>query len=101
MVDLERVGSLDQFVKAVANQPRKWQKNWDERTESSWLPWFRGEENADWSTALKPKLYRTKRNKYKLKEVLRQEQDLRLEFKRRGSQLAGEGKPPIIGNGTF
>jgi hypothetical protein len=55
------------------------------------LPWFRGEENADWSTALKPKLYRTKPNKYKLKEILRQEQDLRL--KRRGSQLAGEGKP--------
>ena len=54
------------------------------------MPWFRGEEDADWATALKPKLYRTK---HKLKEVLRQEQDLRLEFKRRGSQFEGEGKP--------
>ena len=39
---------------------------------------------------LRPKLYRTKHD---LVEVLRQEQDLRLEFKRRGSQLVGEGKP--------
>jgi hypothetical protein len=90
MVDLERVGSLDQFVETATAHARKWQKTWDRRTESSWLPWFRGEENSDWPTALKPKLYRTK---HKLKEVLRQEQDLRLEFKRRGSQLAGEGKP--------
>ena len=26
MTDIERVGSLDQFVKAVATQTRKWQK---------------------------------------------------------------------------
>jgi len=90
MVNLERVGSLDQFVKAVSAQTRLWQKKWDRRTESSWLPWFRGEESADWTTALNPKLYRTK---HKLKEVLRQEQDLRLEFRRRGSQFTGEGKP--------
>ena len=90
MVEIERVGSLDQFVKTVATQTQQWQKEWDRRTESAWLPWFRGEESAKWSTALKPKLYRTK---HKLKEVLRQEQDLRLEFRRRGSQLAGEGKP--------
>src|SRR5271165_1948883 len=90
MPDLERVESLDQFVKVVSARARKWQGMWDRRTESAWLPWFRGEEDAAWPTALKPKLYRTK---HKLKEVLRQEQDLRLEFKRRGSQLAGEGKP--------
>jgi hypothetical protein len=52
---------------------------WDRRTESAWLPWFRGEENADWPAALEPKLRRTK---HKLNEVLRQEQGLRLEFKR-------------------
>jgi len=90
MIDLERVASLDQYAKAVAAQARKWQKIWDRRTESAWLPWFRGEESSNWPTALKPKLYRTK---HKLKEVLRQEQDLRLEFRRRGSQFAGEGKP--------
>jgi hypothetical protein len=60
MNDLERVGSLDQFVKTVSNHARKWQKTWDPRTDSAWLPWFRGEESADWPTALKPKLYRTK-----------------------------------------
>jgi hypothetical protein len=90
MVDLERVATLDQFVKVVAARARKWQKNWDQRTASSWLPWFRGEESAKWPTSLKPKLYRTN---HRLKEVLRQEQDLRLEFRRRGSQFAGEGKP--------
>jgi hypothetical protein len=91
MIDLERVGSLHQFVELVSSQARKWQtKTWDRRTQSSWLPWFRGEEVANWPTALKPKLFRTK---YGLKDVLRQEQDLRLEFKRRGSQFIGEGKP--------
>ena len=90
MANLGRVETLDQFVKTVSALTRKWQGMWDPRKESAWLPWFRGEENADWPTALKPKIYRTK---HKLKEVLRQEQDLRLEFKRRGSQLAGESKP--------
>jgi len=90
MADLERVESLDQFVKVVSARARKWQKTLNRRTESAWLPWFRGEESADWPTALNPKLYRTK---HKLNEVLRQEQDLRLEFRRRGSQFAGEGKP--------
>jgi hypothetical protein len=90
MADLERVESLNQFVKVISARARKWQGMWDRRKESASLPWFRGEENADWPTALRPKLYRTK---HKLKEVLRQEQDLRLEFKRQGSQLAGEGKP--------
>jgi hypothetical protein len=90
MVDLETVESLDRFVKEVSAHAEKWQGMWDRRKHSSWLPWFRGEENADWTMALTPKLYRTK---HRLKEVLRQEQDLRLEFKRRGSQLAGEGKP--------
>ena len=92
MPDLERVESLDQFVRVVtANARRWWPKTAEKRrTKSSWLPWFRGEEISDWSTALRPKLYRTKHD---LIEVLRQEQDLRLEFKRRGSQLVGESKP--------
>ncbi len=90
MLELARIDSLDQFVKIFSARVATWQEMWDRRTESAWLPWFRGEENAEWPTALKPKLYRTS---HKLKEVLRQEQDLRLEFKRRGSQLIGESKP--------
>ena len=90
MVDAGRVGSVDEFVKVVCNLSGQWQKGTcDPRKDSVWLPWFRGEENADWGTALKPKLYRTQ---HKLKAVLRQEQDLRLEFKRRGSQFAGDAK---------
>ena len=46
MVDLQPAGSLDQFVKTVATYARKWQSTVDLRTESSWLPWFRGEESA-------------------------------------------------------
>jgi len=91
MVDAGRVESVDEFVKLVCNLARRWQKGtWDPRKHSSWLPWFRGEENADWETALKPKLFRTT---HQLKAILRQEQDLRLEFKRRGSQFAGDARP--------
>lgn len=90
MVNLKRVDSLDQFVKVVTAHAAKWLEKMDFRKDSSWLPWFRGEENADWPSALRPKLYRSKHN---LKDVLRQEQDLRLEFRRRGGQLAGEGRP--------
>ena len=91
MIDLDRVGSLDSFVKAACEVARKWQKDtWDPQKDSSWLPWFRGEEDAEWKTPLRPKLYRTE---HKLKAVLRQEQDLRLEFKRRGSQFATDARP--------
>jgi hypothetical protein len=39
MEDIERVESLDQFVKVVSTRARKWQKRtWDPRTESAWLP---------------------------------------------------------------
>jgi FRG domain len=93
VIDAGRVQSVDEFVKLVCKLAQKWQKGtWHIRKESAWLPWFRGEENADWDTALKPKLFRT-RTKWIPRAVLRQEQDLRLEFKRRGSQFAGEGSP--------
>lgn len=100
MLDLESVASLDQYVKVVTANARKWlpKSKEKQRTKSSWLPWFRGEENADWDTALRPKLYRTNHD---LIEVLRQEQDLRLEFKRRGTQLVGEGKPSDHGERYF
>jgi len=90
--DLKRVGSVDQFVKTVADCTRRWQKrmDWDRQEDSSWLPWFRGEEDSTTPTKLKPKLYRSKEGRVKL---LRQEQDLRMEFRRRGSQFLGEGKP--------
>lgn len=91
MVDAGRVESVDEFVKLVCSVARRWEKGtWDSRKHSSWLPWFRGEENAEWETALKPRLFRTT---HQLKAILRQEQDLRLEFKRRGSQFAGDARP--------
>jgi hypothetical protein len=90
VVELGRVSSLDQFVRTVADRTRRWQAHWNIQTESSWLPWFRGEQDANQPTRLKPKLYRSQEGR---KKLLRQEQDLRMEFRRRGSQFAGEGKP--------
>lgn len=91
MEEAGRVQSVDEFVKVVCSLASRWQKNtWDLRKQSAWLPWFRGEENADWQTVLRPKLFRAK---HKIKAILRQEQDLRLEFKRRGSQFARDARP--------
>jgi hypothetical protein len=91
MVEIGSAVSLDSFVRLTCDQTRRWQKGkWDPRKDSAWLPWFRGVENATWKTALRPKLYRTNA---KIKAILRQEQDLRLEFKRRGSQFASDARP--------
>lgn len=53
MQDLERVESLDQFVRVDTANARKWQNTWDPRTDSAWLPWFQGEESVVWPTVLK------------------------------------------------
>jgi hypothetical protein len=54
--------------------------------------WFRGEESAGWlaSSALQPKLYR---NDFDTKKILEHEQDIRVEFRRRGAQLITERQP--------
>ncbi len=54
-----------------------------------WKPWFRGQPCESWD--LKPRLYRTDK---KLEEVLRDEEEFRNEFQRRGLQLVSdEGIP--------
>jgi hypothetical protein len=55
-----------------------------EETEPFWKPWFRGHADARWQ--LKPKLYRD--GELNVEKLFRFEEELRGEFKRRGSQLA-------------
>jgi hypothetical protein len=57
---------------------------------AEWLPWFRGEPEADSSTALVPKLYR---EKLKVGELLHEEQELRIDFKRWATQMPVEHHP--------
>ena len=91
IAEIATVASVAEFVQSVSEKAREWQKGtWDLRKESSWLPWFRGEENAEWETALRPKLYRSR---YDIKEILALEQDLRLEFRRRGAQFIEALRP--------
>lgn len=49
-----------------------------------WKLWFRGHENAEWQ--LQPKLYRA--NEPSVEKLFEFEEELRSDFKRRGSQLA-------------
>jgi hypothetical protein len=61
----------------------KLKEQWEE-TEPFWKPWFRGHADARWQ--LKPKLYRD--GELNVEKLFRFEEELRGEFKRRGSQLA-------------
>jgi hypothetical protein len=61
----------------------KLKEQWKE-VEPFWKPWFRGHADADWQ--LKPKLYRD--GELNIDKLFRFEEELRGEFKRRGSQLA-------------
>jgi FRG domain len=83
-----RVGSVSEFLKWVSETRKNWKKR--EEYGSEWVPWFRGEPRADYATALRPKLFR---KDAKLKELLYEEQELRLEFWRRGVQLTAEERP--------
>ena len=61
---------------------------WNPEKEAEWIPWFRGEDNADWASFLRPKLYRRDvLRETQRKEILHHDQELRLEFRRRGMQL--------------
>jgi FRG domain len=61
----------------------KLKEQWEE-IEPFWKPWFRGHADASWH--LKPKLYRD--GGVNIDKLFRFEEELRGEFKRRGSQLA-------------
>jgi hypothetical protein len=75
---------LDQHAKeakAACDEERL--KEW-KAAEPFWKPWFRGHADADWK--LRPKLFRD--TKCKVEDLFECEEELRAEFKRRGSQLA-------------
>jgi hypothetical protein len=98
MIISQSADSLSSFLAAVSEVSKGWRACWVEKQAkedgfaTSWLPWFRGEENAEWlsGSALQPKLYR---NGFDIKMVLEHEQDMRVEFRRRGAQLITERQP--------
>jgi hypothetical protein len=99
MIDGKSADSLSSFLAAVSEFSKDWRADWvkkrrdrDDSSAAAWLPWFRGEESAAWlsSTALQPKLYR---NSFDIKVILELEQEMRMEFRRRGAQLITERLP--------
>ena len=65
-----------------AEQGKDRKEQWEE-VKPFWMPWFRGHEQAGWQ--LTPKLYRG--SEVEVNQRFKFEEDLRGEFKRRGSQL--------------
>jgi len=86
MNETEMVNSLGAFLSEVATFTRKRRKI----QGAEWLPWFRGEPEADSTTALVPKLYR---ESLKVGELLHEEQELRIDFKRWATQMPVEHHP--------
>jgi hypothetical protein len=89
--------SLGEFVRHALDVRQQWLAQHDNEADQDqdlredwkdlkpfWKPWFRGHEVATWQ--LKPKLYRNANSK--VGELFACEEELRAEFKRRGSQLA-------------
>jgi hypothetical protein len=65
-------------------------KEWaaEDEYQAEWVPWFRGEANADWPTRLMPRLYRgPSRTKTQVKQLLYADQEIRLAFSRSAAQL--------------
>jgi hypothetical protein len=95
------VDSLPAFIDSVSKRANAWRQFWIERRKkeneqaTAWLPWFRGEESAKWysDSALQPKLYR--KTTVDIKAVLQHEQEMRVEFRRRGTQLIAENRQPL------
>ncbi len=93
------MNSLSSFLADVSELSKDWKTYWikkrledDHSSAAAWLPWFRGEDNAGWpsATALQPKLYR---NSFDTKMILEHEQEMRVEFRRRGVQLIPDRLP--------
>lgn len=82
--ETKTITSVEEFLDAVCSYRKRWKMEADEEL------WFRGESDADYKTALRPRLYRpdTRTN-----ELLDQEDSLWREFKRCGLQLAAEEGP--------
>jgi hypothetical protein len=63
-----------------------------------WVPWFRGEPEANSQTALVPKLYRPP---LRVGQLLHEEQELRIDFKRWATQMPIEHYPQSHGEWYF
>ncbi len=100
MIETQVADSLPSFLTLVSKFSKKWKENWFEKLQArqdltwaaAWLPWFRGEDSAAWlpRTVLQPKLYR---DSYDSNLILDLEAEMRVEFRRRGSQLITERAP--------
>jgi len=98
MIINKSADSLASFLTSVTELSKEWRNYWiekrrkDDNTAAAWLPWFRGEESAEWlaTTALQPKLYR---NDFATEIILELEQEMRIEFRRRSAQLITERQP--------
>ena len=84
---------MGDFWSEASKVYRLWVRRYIDRKqeEAEWIPWFRGEPSSKCATVLKPTLYRPENRKKK--DFLHAEQELRLEFRRRGVQLI-VGRPP-------
>jgi len=82
-----RVWTIEDFLRKVARIREEWVSE-DKGDDSEWLPWFRGEANASWSTRLQPKLYRRPaRTATHRGRLLYADQEIRLAFRRSAAQL--------------
>jgi hypothetical protein len=100
MIESKLVDSLPCFIAGVSERAQKWNDEWKKKravsheTAAGWLPWFRGEQNANWLSksgmALRPKLYRNQEGADKLLSL---EKEMRVAFRRCGTQLITEQRP--------
>jgi hypothetical protein len=94
--------SLAEFLSQIALLGKSWLAYWNEKSKredeqdiaTAWVAWFRGEVNADSPTVLQPKLYRADA-RLTNRTLLRHEQELRADFRRRGAQLLGDIRRPL------
>ncbi len=93
-VKLCQASSVAEFLSHVTSLGKQWLACWSEKSKreddqdipTAWVAWFRGETNADSATTLQPKLYRVD-SRLTNRTLLRHEQELRADFRRRGAQL--------------
>ena len=83
--DPKPIETVEQYLGAVREIRDEWA---DE--DKFWKLWFRGQACESWD--LKPKLYR--RDDIALEQVLREEEEFRHEFERRGIQLIDDERFP-------
>jgi len=78
--------TVEEFLRTVARIKDEWAA--DDDYDAEWVPWFRGEANAEWSTRLRPRLYRgPSRTETQVKRLLYADQEIRLAFSRSAAPL--------------